>query len=316
VAAVVVVVLAGVGAWRGSDAPPAAPPGEARASRTPGGDPARRLPPQLTHERPVAGPGVGADVRSATDQSLAHGRRVAALAALRELAEAERDHLYAAMLFRPEAGRMGHWWVVMNEIMTTLRRLDPDEDRYCAALAAIIGDQNDLEVPRDYAVQHLAEWLRGSEPHQFAEARANALSVLAGTLLDPTLAAGTVPGTVISTLTAAAPDLSGEERSALWSRLDPMLDAIVAGSTDAAVATRTSAIQSAAIRGRAELLPAIRELAASAGANPSVRLSSVAALGIYGKEEDRALVERIRDREPRLRFAATAALDRIAAANH
>lgn len=267
--------------------------------------------------RPLQSAGVRDKVHALTDQALPYGARCESLAVLRrDLTPEEIDYLYEALAFRPDTriGTPRDWWVVLNEIMVVLRNADFGTDRYPKALAAIIGDPTDSEVPRDYAVQHLSAWL-GDPSQQRTDFRQVAIDALVNAINDPTLGTTTIPGTAISTLTTASPDIPAAEQEALWSRLDPVLEQIVIGKTQASVVTRTSAIQSVAMRKREAVLPAIRELAAAADTEPSVRLSSVAALGFYGRPEDRALIERIRDNEPRLKFAATAALDRIQGAN-
>jgi|GEM_PF-2208796 len=267
--------------------------------------------------RPLQGDKVRDKVHALTDQALAYGERCESLGLLRrDLTPEEIDYLYEALAFRPDTriGTPSDWWVVLNEIMVVLRNADFGTDRYPKALAAIIGDPTDLEVPRDYAVQHLSAWL-GDPSQQRTDFRQLALDALVNAVNDPTLGTTTIPGTAISTLTTASPDMPAAEQEALWTRLDPVLEQIVSGTTQASVMTRTSAIQSVAMRQREAALPAVRELAAAADTEASVRLSSVAALGFYGRPEDRTLIEKIRDSEPRLKFAATAALDRIQGAN-
>ncbi len=248
VIATLVVAAIGVGVWQRSASEEATknqpPPRDERSASAPA-VPAEAL-------RPLQGDKVRDKVHALTDQALSYGERCESLATLRrDLTPEEIDYLYEALAFRPDSriGAPSDWWVVLNEIMVVLRNADFGTDRYPKALAAIIGDPTDSEVPRDYAVRHLSAWL-GDPSQQRTDFRQVALDALVHAVNDPTLGTTTIPGTAISTLTTASPDMPAAEQEALWTRLDPVLEQIVSGKTQASVVTRTSAIQSVAMRNR------------------------------------------------------------------
>jgi hypothetical protein len=268
--------------------------------------------PAISRVRPVPEKDVRPALHSITDPAIPVGQRLAILEkSSRDLNADEFDYLYQLLRFRPESGDIESGWVMMNGIMSSLRTTDPEDGRFVRAMIGMIADPEEPEVPRDYAVQHLSVLLGTAEVELSGSLRSDALAALAGTLDDPGLARSSVPGTAISTLTSIAGKLNEEERSRLWARMDPFLENIIRGESESVLATRTSAIQSVATRKHPGSLPLIRELAASPDTEPSVRLSSVAALGLYGRQEDRELIERIRAGVPRLHFAATAALERL-----
>ena len=79
----------------------------------------------------------------------------------------------------------------------------------------------------------------------------------------------------------------------------------------ASLGLHISAIQAAAIMGRTVHLPAIRNLATNAAANPSLRLTSIAALGLYGAEDSRVLLESIGREDGKFSYAAKSAINRL-----
>ena len=125
-------------------------------------------------------------------------------------------------------------------------------DRLSSEFIGLIEDDKQPEVVRDYAVQHLSQWIAprsGGMPGEVSEELvATALDVIAFTITDPSIAHTSIPGTALMSLTAASSTLSPEVMASVWSRLDPAMTSMLKGEINVPLSTRTTVIQSLAMR--------------------------------------------------------------------
>ena len=112
-------------------------------------------------------------------------------------------------------------------------------------------------------------------------------------------------------LTANDEYIAPELTAPVWQKLDPVLTTILKGEVYGSLSTRTTIIQSVALRGSKEHLPLIRQFARDEKADPSMRLSSIAALGIYRSGDDRQYLQQIATGSTRYRYAAQSALKKL-----
>lgn len=226
----------------------------------------------------------------------------------------ECTELFALMRHQPHAGDENKWWVVLNELMEQMRKHGAGANDYTSNLAAILADDTLPEVTRDYAAQQLAQWISPANPESPGETkparRQEALSVFAKVITDENLTHSAIPGTALMALTDASLRLPEEKTAPLWEKIDPVLLELIDGTRPADLILRLSAIQSAALR-RSEIhLPAIRTFANDDKADPSLRLSSIAALGQYADPKDRDTLEKIARSNTKFQYAAKAALQK------
>lgn len=251
------------------------------------------------------------------DDNLTWQERLALADSIRAgISPAEVDFLFTALDHTPSPATQEAWWAVMNEIMERLRKQGLGADQYTARLSKIAADSQRPEVARDYAIQHLLQWISPidsittpSEPDPAI--RAQTLVLVAGIIRDPSLRHSSISGTALLALADATSRLPSAEASACWDKLDVLLAPLAAGTSDASLTLHVSAIQAAALAGRTAHLPAIHRLAMDATANPSLRLTSIAALGLYGVEENRTSLTTLSHNNDRFSYAARAALARL-----
>jgi len=112
-------------------------------------------------------------------------------------------------------------------------------------------------------------------------------------------------------LADASARLSQKEVAPIWNTLEPYLTPLCAGGSDASLGLHISAIQAAALTGRTAHLPAIRSLAMNEAADPSLRLTSIAALGLFGAEGSRGFLESVSRNGGKFSYAAKAAINRL-----
>lgn len=231
-----------------------------------------------------------------------------------DLSSPEIELLFEALQFQPEGQRPEIWWLVMNEIMEQMRKKGVGKDRLTGAFVDLIEDAEQPEVVRDYAVQHLSQWMapRAGMPGETSPDQVDlSLQVIANVITDPSIAHTSIPGTALMSLTAASSLLSPEEMAPVWSRLDDQMTAMLKGEIEVPLSTKTTVIQSSAMRGSSTHLPLIQNMARNTAIDPSLRLSSIAALGIYRSEVDRDYLTNLSQGNSRYRYAAQAALKKL-----
>ncbi|SHK31983.1 hypothetical protein SAMN02745181_3601 [Rubritalea squalenifaciens DSM 18772] len=225
------------------------------------------------------------------------------------------DYLFGLFRHNP-GGDNKVWWVVLNEIMQQMDAKGVGADRFEAELIQLVKSKGAHEVARDYAVQHLALWIRnqgsGLSPESSEAVKmGQAMQAIADTITDPSLSGTSIPGTAIMSLTQASRQLPEEISAPVWQRLDPLLSSMMKGETKADLGMRTSIVQAVALRDSQAHLPLIREMARDAEIDPSMRLTSIAALGVYRSEEDKSYLESIANSNDRFRYAAQSALKKF-----
>lgn len=201
----------------------------------------------------------------------------------------------------------GRWYTLQNEIMEVLRQPRFEWDGYTGAMAGLVSDRNADPVMRDYAAQHLALHLgeRGDElPRERIDQGMNAfLGVLKGGREAHEQVAGTTL-MALCDLNTRRPDLIEPHRAALGETIV----ALVSGERSASMSNQVAAIQAAGRMNFPETLPDIRRFASGGAPNPSVELSSIAALGYFADPVDKSFLVELAQGSGRLRFAAQTAL--------
>jgi hypothetical protein len=224
-----------------------------------------------------------------------------------------RKGLFDYLTNKPTDESLKDWYLVANEIMQTLRQRELPAGFYTHELTALIQCPTADPVLRDYAVQHLSQWISGivptareTDPLQVAVAF-DAMSGQAAATENGQL---TLVGTTLNALTDA---LLHGEGAILAKRPDLQKIALkVATTADASVSTfnRASALQAAAQLNTPELPAVCRQFAQRSDIAPDLRLGSVAALGLIGSVEDLPLLQSFALDSP-LHYAAAAAIKRI-----
>ncbi|MFC4992845.1 HEAT repeat domain-containing protein [Rubritalea tangerina] len=231
-----------------------------------------------------------------------------------DLNEAEIDYLFGILKRDPAHHAREDWWVVMNEIMEQMRKKNVAPARYSQELLSLMNDPGQPEVVRDYCAQHLALWVtpQNGGGHGVAQEECRqVLDALAALIVDPSLAHSSIPGTAMMALTAADKTIAAELIDPAWQKVDPVMSSMLEGKTPAPLALKTTIIQSLALQGSAKHLPLIQQMARDHAIDPSLRLSSIAALGVYAAPEDRAYLTELAESSTKFRYAAQAALKKI-----
>ncbi len=290
--------------------------------------------PQETITQPVVKPATTRAPRPATqtpslvsritDSSLRYEVRVDALRRLdaKSLTPQEIDTLYTLLNHTPKAGHEESWWVVVNEIMEQMRKQAIAPERYTPAMLAIIRDENAPEVLRDYAIQHLGQWVtpRGAEQGYPSEENPQLVQetarTLGRTITDATIAHTSIPGTtlmvMVDMLHGGVPE---PILTPILTSLQPWFQNTISGVNNTAKITRISAINAIAMLDLQEHSPSIRKLAESDQTDPSIRLNSIAALGRIGQAKDLDFLQSIASGDTKYRHAAKAALTKLSKKN-
>ncbi len=259
--------------------------------------------------RPRLSPGIS----QITDPDVHWEERVLAVRKLPPHLDGQSVAHLLAFLKEPPATGEENWYLVCNEIMEVLRKRNMLPGSYTRSLTGLIISAKADPIIRDYAVQHLAQWIGGLDP-----AARELDEVLAGSAFTAMLAEAAKPenggltlsGTALHALTDAVTSGSHVMRK----RRGEVAQLALAMIEDEAFSSvnRSSAIQAAA-RLEAEGLSLIcREMAADSKTPSDLRLSSIAALGLIGSKADISFIKNFADDEP-YKFAAAAALERLTA---
>ena len=237
------------------------------------------------------------------------------------LTSKEIDTLYTLLNHIPKTGFEENWWVVVNEIMEQMRKQAIGPERYTGAMLAIIRDANAPEVLRDYAVQHLGQWVtpRGADigypSEQDSQLVKETVQTLGDIVSDSTLAHTSIPGTTLAVLAdMKAGALSEAALTSVIEDLQPWFTRTISGNNSVSKVTRISAINAISMLDLQQHAPVIRQLAESDQTDPSIRLNSIAALGSIGQQEDLPILKTIANSETRYRHAAKAAINKLQAA--
>jgi hypothetical protein len=216
-------------------------------------------------------------------------------------------------LKQPPAAGQEHWYLVCNEVMEVLRKRNLASGVYTRKHMELVQSTASDPMIRDYAAQHLAQWISGMDPsarEQDAAVAGEAFEVLTAEATKPANGSLTLVGTVLNSLTDSVIH-GGQTMQAKRDDVARLAMSLVTAPSGALSAVnRTSALQAAAQLKAPGLPAACRRLAADDTESVDVRLSSIAALGLAGQPEDLPFVETYLS-DPRFRFAASAAVARL-----
>ena len=256
-----------------------------------------------------------ADPRNNPDQLVAELRQLDA----RTLSEGDVNSLYAYLTDRSGAARTEAWWYTLNEIMEQIRLQAIAPERIAPTFLSILLDPNEAEVPRDYALQHLAQWITPNpegldlaheqDPERIREAIDGIIRVIP----EPALGHSTIPGTGLTMLNLMqdAPFADQLLQPALQ-HLGAWIKRTVLGQNpDASEILRGEAIQTVGDFLLDEHAPYLRELAHDPESSPDLRLRAISALGDLGHPADRAPLLQLANSPGLLRDAVISALGRL-----
>jgi hypothetical protein len=265
------------------------------------------------HEVPISKPHVPSQLESIRDVSLHWEERIKAVRDLPDnLSQASLVRLLAYLEEPPDSGRET-WYVVCNEILETLRKRNLAPETYTPTLLGIIQSSGFDPVIRDYAVQHVCQWISGIDPNacEIHPALATAAyEKLSQECMKPENGELTLPGTTLNALLDTV--LNGTEDFARKRQSLANLALQLANQSDGSVSTpnRATALQVAARLKLGEVPSLCRRLALDSRVAPNLRFSAIAALGQVGSEQDIALLQSFVSDET-YKFAASAALERV-----
>jgi hypothetical protein len=264
----------------------------------------------------AAKPQVPSQIEMMSDESLHWEERIKAVRDLPDsLSQASLARLFAYLQEPPESGRES-WYLVCNEIMETLRKRNLAPETYTPTLLGIIQSSAFDPVIRDYAVQHLCQWISGIDPsaRETHPAQAStAFEALSQECLKPENGEFTLTGTTLNALLDAV--LNGTEDFTRKRLSLASLALQLVNQSDGSVSTlnRATALQVAARLKLGEIPALCRKLALDSQVAPNLRFSSIAALGEVGGEQDIELLQSFVNDET-YKFAASAALNRVISA--
>jgi HEAT repeat protein len=237
----------------------------------------------------------------------------------RTLSEADVNSLYAYLTDRAGAPRNEEWWLVLNEIMEQIRLQAIAPELIVPTFLSILLDPNEAEVPRDYALQHLAQWITPNPqgldiPHeQDLRLIRDALAGIIRVIPEPGLGRTTIPGTglIMLNLMQNAPFADQLLRSALGNLGSWIKRTVLGQNPDASDVLRGEAIQTVADFLLDEHAHYLRELAHDPRQSPDLRLRAIAALGDLGHPADRTPLLNLANSPGPLREAVISAIGRL-----
>lgn len=227
--------------------------------------------------------------------------------------EPELRFLYQLLEKSPPKGELPeHWFVIANDIMTRILANETDPERFSSKLIGLLHSPQQPDVIRDYAVQHLANWLnpRSAQatatrlPTASPEIAAQVLQSLAAATTDPALEQSTIPGTTLMMLVELTRSNSGVDCSQAITTLTPWLNHALQDGSTLSNPIRVSAVSAAGILAPTQFRPLIRRIAYQENAGSSLRLPAIAALGQAGDADDLPKLQDIAASSPELSYAA------------
>jgi hypothetical protein len=249
-------------------------------------------------------------IRRLSDPALHRAERIAAIRELPSDLSSEENQALMDLLRQPAPERVGisTWYMVLNEIMEVLRQPRFDWPGYGEAMADLMTDRHVDPVVRDYSAQHLALYLGDEAETRRADSFSPGMDAFLSVLRGEREAHEEVTGTILMALCDLKSKRPAEDFAAYDEPISLVVTDFVTGTRQASRSNRISAIQAAGRMGYREALPTIRAFARDGAPEPSLRLSSIAALGYFSDPEDRPFLQQLARSDDRLRFAATAAL--------
>lgn len=211
------------------------------------------------------------------------------------LPQADRLRLLHSIVNEPPGGLTpGAWHSLANDIMEALRRQKPFTPEYTDHLVNLWLDRDLDPTLRDYALQHLREWVADGDTRTVHEERPEKLELIHRTFLEavtpghPTCdPQSTTTGTALLALDEWIQDSSFQ----LFS-VSAFQDLLLAQAGDPAVhrGVRATALQLCARREIRAALPAARAILADPAADAILRIAAISCLGDLGTADDLALL--------------------------
>ena len=234
------------------------------------------------------------------------------------LSSQDIDTLYSLLHHKPEVGQEKNWWVVVNEIMEQMRIHGIGAERYTETMLGIVNDSSVDEVIRDYAVQHVGQWVTPRLVKQGRPSESNPALIeqttqdLSQLITDPALGHSSIPGTTLMVLIDMQEGGVSEQTLApVIARLEPWFSQTIAGENQVGRTTRISAINAVGMLGLTDQAAVIRELANSEEIDASIRLNSIATLGMIGEDTDLETLSELSATSQTFRYAAKASYKRL-----
>lgn len=299
---IVIIVGLGVFTWKSHDntADPisAAQPS---ASRTP------RQTPSTVHQAPR--------LHFVTDTGLPYQVRITQLRHTLATGCSEPEIRFLYQLLKdtpPKSELLEHWYVIANDIMTQILSHETDSRRFCENFTGLLNSPRQPEVIRDYAVQHLADWLnpRSSQataarlPVASSEIADQVLRDFATAAIDPSLEKTSIPGTILMMLVDLKRSGSEVDCNNAIITLKPWLTQALQDQSPLGNPIRVSAVVAAGILAPEEFRPLIRNIAYEENSDSSLRLPAIAAIGHAGDAADLPNLNKIASASPELSYAA------------
>jgi hypothetical protein len=272
--------------------------------------PAEKISP-LPTSKPRPKPRPSPEISLITDTGLHWEERIAAVRALpTRLGEASVDFLFA-YLSAPHDENEENRYLVCNEIMEIFRKRSLSPHLYNRQLCHLIATPGVDPVIRDYAAQHLAQWISGISP-EATEPDPTQIPRAFETMLHeaahPANAQLTLSGTIFQAMADAILNGSEEMKSHRPALIEKAMQ--VLADPTFSTTNRSSAMQAAAQLNAPELREKSLDLAQNPQNPADLRLSAIAALGKVGNPSDKALLNLLSE-DPAYYYAATAALQNL-----
>jgi hypothetical protein len=226
--------------------------------------------------------------------------------------EPEMQFLYHLLETGPAAAELPqHGYMVANDIMAELIKHEKDLPRYVSQFTALLNDQRQPEVIRDYAVQYLGLLV---DPRNSASEKATRLSPemftqvlksLVTAATDPSLSQTSVPGTVLVTfakLANSGKGLNGDPSVAL---IVPFIRQALAEGSTLGLGTQVPAVIAAGALAPVDFRPTLRKIAYQPDGEGALQLPALASLGKVGDLTDVEALQKVAASHPRLAYAAT-----------
>lgn len=223
----------------------------------------------------------------------------------------EIENLISLLAHEPPAHREASWNVIANKLMNLLQHPAIDQERATDALLEMARSEATTPILRDYALQHLGAKLKNSHglhENQIAEVKDAFIDLIT----DDNLSQTSIPGTALSVLAHYQRVQPGQEIGKDHLANDPRLNAwmekSLSPSLNLSPSLRASSIYAIGSLGRSDFGSQVRAIALNPSTDPSVRLTAIAALGSIGSREDLPFLKEISNSEARYRYAAQASL--------
>ena len=253
-------------------------------------------------------------LRSITQPSIYWEERIQSVNLLPNHLDAEITlSLFDYLTEKPDDESLQTWYLICNEIIQTLRKRELPTGQYTRRLTALVESAAADPVIRDYATQHLSQWISGIDQDAMetdpilVESAFDAMSHQAEAVENGQLS---IVGTTLNALVDAL--LNGQGVILAKRERLQKIAVDVASIDDGSVATfsRAAALQAAARLDAPELPGLCRNMINNPDTAPDVRLGSVAALGLVGITEDIPLLQSFAPDSP-FHYAAAAAIQRL-----